>query len=516
MLPQKARSVLKNTTSLRHRTHGSTIVDFGIMVGLISVVAVGAVYTTGVEVNCIFERAAYTLGADIEPGGCGGSLIATGPTTSGPATPAPSPYTLAFDDTSIDASERSNTSITIDGLAAGDTIDLLISQGSTTLALSATAAGATYQFASINLSSFSRGEVEAVATVTPTVGPAEDSAPGTANLVLPLMLESDVPTNGMGFGKEIAMTGSRIFVGAPLEGDGVVYAFDRSNGDLLFKIPADPVKDGYEFGSIMAVGGGHLAITSQQQPEGNDFVSVYDLDGNFLYDVDEDPAAPNDNYFGREIQISGTTLLVGDQLHTFGIGHMGGIHAFDLSNAGAFMWSATNPSTPGSGTRFDTDGTTLIATSWNMDGATTYNMSDGSLIQTVNLAGDSQREHIEIVNGKFVYGDNPFDMRMYNLDPVGYEGTMSTPLSRGVANIYEEAGNLLLTNNGNANQVSVIDITTRTVLDTIDFPDTMPSLMPNFGEGLSYEGGEVAIGAPAHQPAYDGNRSGAVYLLPMP
>jgi Flp pilus assembly pilin Flp len=49
---------------LRTSTRGATLVEYGVIVGLLSIASIGSVAATGVEVKCVFERAAYALGAD--------------------------------------------------------------------------------------------------------------------------------------------------------------------------------------------------------------------------------------------------------------------------------------------------------------------------------------------------------------------------------------------------------------------------------------------------------------------
>jgi Flp pilus assembly pilin Flp len=512
---------------------GAALVEYVLMVGFISAVAIGSVFETGKTVRCIYEWAAAELGSDIERHCPPGEWAASDDTGSdgegsgsegGPVTPEPvvQPPLVAFDDSEIDESEYSSTSLTVTNIEEFDEIDVVVSQGSASVSLQGTSAGTSHQFTDVDLSSFSRGTITAVATVTQG-GEVSDSAPATALIDLPMMIVPNTLVHNSGFGMEVVMTSDRIYVGAPYEDlpsgsqtyDGRVYVFDRTDGTQLFTIDPDTSRDAYNFGLIMAQAGNYLAITSQEG-SGNDFVSVYDLDGNYLFDVDEDPATDNENYFGRELQIEGTTLLVGDQLHTFGVGHMGGIHAFDLSNGGAFMWSASYSGSVGAGSRFDTDGSILVATNWSEDGVTFWDMSDGSFIATKS-AIDAQRENIEIVGDYLLYGDNPSsEMYVRYLDPYGYAYELDLPRYQNLTNVYEQAGNLVLINGGAESLVTVFDPATRTAVNEIRFPDTMPSVLPGFGTGMSYQGGSVAIGAQNHQPNYDGVRSGAVYLMPMP
>jgi len=514
-----------NPKSFMHhlrQCRGAALVEYILVIALFGAISVGTFVFAGPRVQCIFYHA--TSGDDTGggPDQCGARAVVSAASHS-PATPPITPppaqviYTVQFDDAVIDQTEYTSAAITIDGASAGDGVSILISQGATNITLAGVATGSIHRFSNIDLSSFGPGMITVVATVTPLNRSAQQTAPANAMLDLPVVLVPSVLAEGTGFGIEVAMTPTRVFVAAPWHASqvGRVYAYDRATGQELFYIDGDTSRGALRFGETMSAGSDTLAI-SFVTAAARDFVSIYNHDGVYLYDVDNDISRPNRQRFGRETKISGSTLLVSDQLHSFHVNNMGAVHAFDLNNNGALLWSAASPTSNESGAFFDTDGSIVVSTAGQGNTVSMWSMANGALLRTIQVT-NGQNQHIALSNSNIIWGSNPFSVRVWQLTPVWQIGLMSMPLSAfGPRNIYERAGNRVLVNTGNASRVSIVDTTTATVVGTIPFPGTIYNLLPGFGAAMSYEGGDVAIGAPGHSPVPNGLRTGAVFILPMP
>lgn len=160
-------------------------------------------------------------------------------------------------------------------------------------------------------------------------------------------LENPNPAFNDAFGAAVAVDGQRIVIGAP--GDdagasnaGAVYAYDFSAGPavppvLVFANPAPGAGDG--FGSSVAISGSLVAVGSPLDDLGaadSGCVHVFDLaagDPTVPLFVIPNPAPAADDRFGCSVGISGAKLVVGAMKDDTGATNAGIAYAFDLSGA---------------------------------------------------------------------------------------------------------------------------------------------------------------------------------------
>ncbi|HEV7370507.1 hypothetical protein [Arenibaculum sp.] len=123
------------------------------------------------------------------------------------------------------------------------------------------------------------------------------------------------------FATDVAVSGDRVLVGSPNEGDtGRAYLFDASSGELVRTIehPApDPDYSNFfpgNFGAAVALSGERIVIGDQQssvgEPQGFGAVYVFDAEGENLLEIltESDPASGSG--FGAQVAVEGTTVAV--------------------------------------------------------------------------------------------------------------------------------------------------------------------------------------------------------------
>lgn len=134
-------------------------------------------------------------------------------------------------------------------------------------------------------------------------------------------IEMPAGIDGRYFATDIAISGDRVLVGSPNEGDtGRAYLFDASSGELVRTIehPApDPDYNTFfpgNFGAAVALTGERIAIGDQQSSVGKSqaggAVYVFDAEGENLLEIltESDPAASSG--FGAAVAAVGTTVAV--------------------------------------------------------------------------------------------------------------------------------------------------------------------------------------------------------------
>jgi hypothetical protein len=172
-------------------------------------------------------------------------------------------------------------------------------------------------------------------------------------------LLNPAPASGDQFGAAVAVVGSNVLVGTPLDGTtdiGVAYLFASASGSLLLTI-ANPAPENMDrFGNAVAAAGNDLVVAARLDNPGgiNDAGSVYlfsGTTGTLLQTFTNPAAAPNDR-FGVSVSASGTTIvvLVGAGEDDAGASNAGSAYLFD-GTTGALVQSFTNP-TPESGDQF--------------------------------------------------------------------------------------------------------------------------------------------------------------------
>ena len=142
-----------------------------------------------------------------------------------------------------------------------------------------------------------------------------------------------------GFGYSVAISDSRIIVGAPYEDTGAsnagaAYLFDI-DGNEIKKITPSYAESDANFGYAVAISDRWIAIGEPGANAGADRtgnVSIYDIDGNVKgYGASE---AEDDSYFGQAVSITNNKLAVGVPLHYDNAANVGAVFVYRIEENG--------------------------------------------------------------------------------------------------------------------------------------------------------------------------------------
>ena len=119
------------------------------------------------------------------------------------------------------------------------------------------------------------------------------------------------------FGRSVAVSDTRIVVGAPNEstgaaGAGAAYIFDI-NGNQLAKIQASDAESGDRFGSSVAVSDTRIVVGAYDEDttaNGAGSAYIFDINGNQIAKIQAIDAEEND-YFGYSVAVSNARIVVG-------------------------------------------------------------------------------------------------------------------------------------------------------------------------------------------------------------
>jgi hypothetical protein len=178
------------------------------------------------------------------------------------------------------------------------------------------------------------------------------------------VLVNPSPDSGDSFGNSVAMSGTRIVVGAPSDntgasGAGGVYVYDLSSATPttpVFTIPNPNPMGEDQFGFSLAIDGDNVAVGAVFQDSGatdTGCVYVFDLSSALPSSpvaTFNQPAAAAYGAFGSSVSISGTRVAVG-ALYANGF-NSGSAYVFDLTSNTPTVPIATLNSPDGPGTKF--------------------------------------------------------------------------------------------------------------------------------------------------------------------
>ena len=147
---------------------------------------------------------------------------------------------------------------------------------------------------------------------------------------------------GADLGRSVATEGRYAVIGAPSddiagENSGVVKVFDSTTGALLFVLPR-PGPGGTGFGRAVAISGTRVAVGapgvgSQDDDEVSGAVYVFDLASRtpkVPIATFYNPSSDDDSYFGYSVGISGSRVIVGSSEPETNLGHS---YLYDLISA---------------------------------------------------------------------------------------------------------------------------------------------------------------------------------------
>ena len=204
---------------------------------------------------------------------------------------------------------------------------------------------------------------------------------------LPDVLHHPGPAGSGSFGAAVAISGTRTVVGAPWDGTGAPAAGMAFVYDLCEKMPmilkaalANPgAADSGTFGRSVAISGTRVVVGAPDGDDGVGATYVYDLSSAtptvpVLTLTNPSPAAGDS--FGNSVAISGTRILVGAPGDDAGATDAGRIYVYEMTSATPTLPVATlNNPTPAAGDNFGNavaiDGTrAVVGASGDDTGAT--------------------------------------------------------------------------------------------------------------------------------------------------
>lgn len=163
-----------------------------------------------------------------------------------------------------------------------------------------------------------------------------------------LTLRDPSPAANDYFGEAIAMSGTRIIVGASTKssgavpGAGIAHVFDLAGAAPpvpVFTLNGPPAVEDDRFGSSVAIDGNKVVVGAYGRDEGAPLAGaayVFDLAGAtplvpILTLLNPEPAS--DDRFGGKVAISGSKIIVGCSLDDTGASNAGSAYIYDLNSA---------------------------------------------------------------------------------------------------------------------------------------------------------------------------------------
>ena len=193
---------------------------------------------------------------------------------------------------------------------------------------------------------------------------------GTLSAQVPHTLLNNIPAPPVGvqpgaqLGSSVAVDGGYTVAGAPYDdigatNSGVVKVFNSNTGVLLFLLTNPSPAENDNFGSSVAISGTRVVVGARFDDTGADnagSVYVYDLSGGIptvpIATVNKSSPVVGDN-FGNSVAISGTRVVVGCANNDTGATDAGSVYVYDLSSGTPTVSIATlNKPSPSVGDNF--------------------------------------------------------------------------------------------------------------------------------------------------------------------
>jgi hypothetical protein len=168
----------------------------------------------------------------------------------------------------------------------------------------------------------------------------------SATPTVPVFTLANPATQGSKFGTSVAISGSRVVVGAPLYGsvvyaEGIAYVYDLSGATPTLPVVTlnnpSPTTSDY-FGASVAISGARVVVGTPYDDTGaSDAGSAYVFDltsGTPSVPVQSlnNPSPAAEDYFGLVVAISGTRIVVGAHQDDTGASNAGSAYMYDLTS----------------------------------------------------------------------------------------------------------------------------------------------------------------------------------------
>ena len=336
-----------------------------------------------------------------------------------------------------------------------------------------------------------------IASATPTVPKATLNNPG--------------PAAGGAFGRSVAVSGTRVVVGADQDTPGATYAGSAYVYDLSSATPSVPVATlnnptpavADYFGRSVAISGTRVIVGAFQDDTGavnSGSAYVYDLISGtpMVVATLNNPSPAADDWFGFSVAISGTRIVVGALIDDTGAENAGSAYVYDLSSATPTVPVATlnNPS-PAAGDIFGRSvaisGTrVIVGASGDDTGA-----SEAGSAYVYDLSSATPTVPVATLNNPSPAANDEFGFS------VAISGTRVVVGAKGDNTGASEAGSAYVYDLGSA--------TPTVPVATLNNPG--PAVSDQFGSSVAISGTRVVVGALYDDTGADAAGSAYVYDL---
>jgi hypothetical protein len=317
------------------------------------------------------------------------------------------------------------------------------------------------------------------------------------------VISSPIPELEQNFGWSVAVSGSRVVIGAPSIGSGAphagrVFVYDLAANDpavpvVVIENPSPQFED--QFGASVAISGTRIVVADPARDtplSDNGIVYVYEL-------TSSNPGAPivtlnnptpsTMDYFGRAVAISGSYIVAGAHLDDTGAGNAGSAYVYDLTSSTPTTPVVTlnNPSPAGGdsfGNAVAISGTKVVVGVPQDDTGAT----DAGCAYVFDLSGDNPATPIVVLN-------NPDPVSSpFGGDKFGYSIAISG--SRVVVGAYhKDVGGLAGIDAGVAYAFDLDNAAPGSPVATLVNPSPAPN--DNFGQAVAVSGTRTVVGCPS-------------------
>ncbi len=337
----------------------------------------------------------------------------------------------------------------------------------------------------------------------------------TATAQVPDTLKHNIPApfgtaqTAAGLGWSVAVDGGYTVAGAPFDDtgatdSGMVKVFDSTTGALLYVIPNPSPAASDSFGISVAISGTRVVVGASLDDTGatnSGSAYVYDLSSGT-------PTVPEvtlnipfpvaGDYFGYSVAISGTLVVVGAPYDNYFVSDEGSAYVYDLSSGTPTVPVATlNNPTPAGGDRFGysvaISGTRVVVGAFGNDTAG----SDEGIAYVYDMSSGTPTVPVTTLNNPTPAGGDQF----------GYSVAISG--TRVVVGTYKDD-----TGGTDAGSVYVYDLSSGTPtvpLATLNNPS--PAAIDYFGYSVAISGTQVAVGA--YQDDTGATDAGSAYVYDL-
>ena len=214
-------------------------------------------------------------------------------------------------------------------------------------------------------------------------------------------LNNPAPNSEDQFGYSMAVSGNTIVVGTPgdntdADSAGSAYVFDAASGNLLWTLNNPSPADGLWFGDSVAVSGSTIVVGAPLDSTDANYAGsayVFAATSGKLLRTLNNPTQASGDYFGDSVAVSGSTIVVGAPFDSTGANYAGSAYVFAAAS-GKLLRTLNNP-TPADYDRFGdsvavSGSTIVVGVPWDNTGANhagsayVFAAASGKLLRTLN------------------------------------------------------------------------------------------------------------------------------------